>query len=73
MATTDTLQPYEVYWKIKNQGKVSKQKDCVRGEQTDKLSHYEETSFRGNHYVECYIVKSGICVARRRIDVPIRV
>ncbi len=27
---------------------------------------------RGNHYVEAYIVKEGICVAKERIEVPIR-
>ena len=27
--------------------------------------------FKGEHVVECYIVKNGIVVARDRIDVPI--
>lgn len=25
----------------------------------------------GNHYIECYVVKDGVCVAKTRIDVPI--
>ncbi|WP_181468311.1 hypothetical protein [Streptomyces sp. Amel2xB2] len=29
----------------------------------------ERTSFRGEHLVECYVVKDGIVVARDRIDV----
>ena len=27
--------------------------------------------FKGDHYVECYIVKGGSCVARAHIGVPI--
>ncbi|WP_191992129.1 nucleotide-binding domain-containing protein [Peribacillus tepidiphilus] len=37
-----------------------------------KFSNYEETSFKGNHYVECYIVKNGECVAKQRINVEIK-
>jgi hypothetical protein len=32
---------------------------------------HERTSFRGEHVVECYIVKDGIVVARDIIGVPI--
>jgi hypothetical protein len=28
---------------------------------------HEVTSFRGDHYVECYIIKGGVVVARDRI------
>ena len=31
----------------------------------------ENTRYRGRHFVECYLVKDNICVARDRIDVPI--
>ena len=27
--------------------------------------------FNGEHYVECYLVKDGICVARNKLLVPI--
>ncbi|MGG1940426.1 cyclic GMP-AMP synthase DncV-like nucleotidyltransferase [Paenibacillus polymyxa] len=74
-AKSDIPEPYQVYWKVKNRGEYAKQNDCIRGEivQTDSLYHVEPTSFKGDHYVECYIIKSGECVARARIDVPIRV
>jgi hypothetical protein len=26
----------------------------------------EQTLYRGSHYVECFIVKNGVCVARDR-------
>lgn len=64
---------YDIYWKIKNEGEVAKERNCIRGQikkyNTDKI--YESTNFKGNHYVECYIVQNNICVARAKIDVPI--
>lgn len=67
--------PFNVYWKVKNRGEIAKRKDCVRGEivKTNELIHCEPTDFKGDHYVECYIVKNGVCVARQRIDVPIKI
>lgn len=38
---------------------------------TNDIYHLEYTDFRGEHFVECYIVRNGVCVARNRIDVPI--
>ena len=64
---------YDIYWKVKNEGEVAKERNCIRGQikkhNTDKI--YESTDFKGEHYVECYIVQNNICVARDRIDVPI--
>lgn len=73
-AKTNVPAPYNVYWKVRNRGIIAKREDSIRGEiqQTDKLTHYEETQFKGNHYVECYIVKNGVCVAKKRIDVEIK-
>lgn len=67
--------PYKIYWKVRNRGEIAERKDCIRGEivETNKLLHQEHTEFKGNHYVECYIIKNGICIARQRIDVPIMV
>jgi len=70
----DVPRPYEVYWKIKNLGQMAIDKNMIRGQIIKDLGHEErkETStFNGPHYVECYIVKDGICVARARINVPI--
>ena len=46
----------------------------IRGQiyQTDSNTQEEYTDFRGDHYVEAYIIKDDICVAKGRIDVPIR-
>ncbi|MGG0433212.1 nucleotidyltransferase [Priestia megaterium] len=66
--------PYEIYWKVKNKGQIAKKRNCVRGQilRTNSVTHKEITSFRGEHFVECYIVKNGVCVAKGKIDVPIR-
>jgi hypothetical protein len=70
---TDTPLPYDIYWKVKNQGEVAKQRDMIRGQikRTNSSHQKESTNFKGPHYVECYIVKNGVCVAKGRIDVPI--
>lgn len=65
--------PYSIYWKIRNVGDVAERRNCVRGQvfKTDNDHQIEHTSFYGPHFVECYIIKDGICVARDHIDVPI--
>lgn len=45
-----------------------------RGQITKGNSSKEEhTNFNGRHYVECYIVKNEVCIARNKILVPIDV
>ncbi|WP_273853102.1 nucleotide-binding domain-containing protein [Guptibacillus spartinae] len=74
IAHTDVPDPYKVFWKVKNEGEVAKEKDSIRGQIFEGgKTHSEPTSFKGNHYVECYIVKNGIVKAKRRISVPIKV
>lgn len=68
--------PYEIYWKVKNQGIEAIKNKSIRGEifkgedeQQEVMKEY--SSFAGNHFVECYIVKNGVCVAKDKIIVPI--
>ena len=74
--TTDVPQPFDVKWKVRNVGDEAKRRNCLRGEIINSnrmggLARHESADFRGPHYVECYIVKDGIVVARDRISVPI--
>lgn len=71
--STNAPQPYSIYWKVCNVGDEAKRRDCIRGEiiRNANSSKYEHTDFYGNHFVECYIIKDGVCVARDRITVPI--
>ena len=70
---TDCPMPYSIYWKVRNVGAVAKSRNMIRGEIrcTNNPHQKEHTDFYGPHYVECFLVKNGVCVARARIDVPI--
>ena len=65
--------PYDIYWKVKNEGQEAIKRDCIRGQikRTNTKFINESSDFIGEHYVECYIVKDGICIAKDHIDVPI--
>ncbi len=68
----DVPLPYNIYRKIRNVGEEARKRDDIRGmiiKGGD--THHEKSKFCGPHYVECFIVKDNICVARARIDVPI--
>ena len=75
---TDVEPPFTVLWKVRNRGEKAERRDMIRGEIIPSSSgkdgssiRKESTSFYGPHYVECYIVKNGVVVARDIIDVPI--
>lgn len=66
--------PYTVKWKVKNTGTEASSLKALRGEITDDAGSgkkKENTLYTGTHYVECYVVKDGYCVAKERINVPI--
>jgi hypothetical protein len=67
-------QPYEVSWKVLNRGDEAERRNEIRGQiirSNRPNARHERTKFRGDHVVECYIVKEGIVVARDLIEVPI--
>ncbi|MGJ8665162.1 MAG: nucleotidyltransferase [Patiriisocius sp.] len=64
---------YSVKWKVRNCGPKAKSHG-VRGQilpDDGSESRSETSSFYGKHYVECYLIKDNVCVARDKIDVPI--
>lgn len=66
--------PYSVKWKVLNIGEEAEKRDCIRGGITSDSGYesiQEATSFKGEHAVECYIIKDGVVVARSPIPVPI--
>jgi len=70
----DVPPPYIVKWKITNRGEQAIKRDCIRGQIVDDSGSFERiesTNFNGSHFVECYIIKNNIVVARDTIDVPI--
>lgn len=71
---TSVREPYDVRWKVRNIGEIAERRDIIRGQiiKDDGYRKRKESSdFHGPHYVECYIIKDGVCVARERINVPI--
>ncbi|WKA60325.1 hypothetical protein QWY16_09540 [Planococcus shenhongbingii] len=63
---------YQIYWKVRNQGQEAMKRNQLRGKIVEgKTEHIERTSFKGGHYVECYVIQMGTCVARSSIKVPI--
>lgn len=69
---TNCPPPYDVLWKVKNVGSEAERRNDIRGQIVKRgRSIVEYSRFFGNHYIECYIIKNGFCVARERVDVPI--
>lgn len=66
--------PYTLKWKVLNRGPEAERRDMVRGQIVDSSgrdTRVEHSDFKGEHVVECYVLKNGIVVARDRIAVPI--
>ncbi len=66
---------YTLMWKVLNRGPEAERRDQIRGQiviDNGYQQRSERTSFRGEHYVECYAIKDGVVVARASIDVPIQ-
>lgn len=70
-AQTNVPDPFEVYWQVVNTGKEATDAGQLRGdfiehsnnERTD-IYRTESTSYTGDHWVECFIIKNNICVAK---------
>jgi len=66
--------PYELFWKVRNYGQEASSHNDLRGEITKdngNMEKIENTKYKGEHYVECYCIKDGKCVALDQIFVPI--
>lgn len=62
------------YWKIRNLSDEAEQEDGLRGEihkDKGRRTREESTKYNGIHYVECYAIVAGVCVASVRRFVPI--
>lgn len=74
--STSVTGDYKVLWKVRNVGPEARRRKCLRGEiykpNRAENKRHESSNFYGPHYVECYIVKNDVVVARDRIDVPIQ-
>src|SRR3989339_199158 len=70
-ADTNVSWPYEVYWQVVNTGDEAELANSLRGdfydgeyERAGRFVRKESTLYKGKHWVECFVVKDGICLAR---------
>ena len=72
--TTDTPEPFDLFWKVRNTGPDALSPERKRGQLlADDGSHSrnESTLYRGRHYIEAYVVKDKRVVATDHHDVVI--
>ena len=75
VVSCDVPKPYTLKWKVLNRGYEARRRDDIRGQifvDAGHETHKEKTLFKGEHVVECYVVKNGVVVAKSRIHVPIQ-
>ena len=59
-------------WKVRNVGKLAKEKNMIRGQIMKRGACIEEPcSFYGDHYIECYLIKNNKCIGIGHVDIPI--
>ena len=66
-ARTNIASPYDVYWQVVNTGAEAAAQGQLRGgfeERQKGLMHWETTAYAGTHWVQAFVVKDGVCVAR---------
>jgi hypothetical protein len=66
-AETNVAAPYEVYWQVVNTGQEAAAQRALRGEFTAEQKgtvRWETTAYAGTHWVEAFVVKDDVCVAR---------
>lgn len=72
VAACTVPEPFEVYWKITNTGTEAANKGQLRGDIHKERTRRESTGYRGDHFVECFIVKNSRCVAHSKYPVRVR-
>jgi hypothetical protein len=77
-AETNVAPPYAVKWQVVNTGAEAFADNGLRGEFYDGkgncgTTRWESTLYRGTHWIEAFVIKHGVCVARSgRVYVMIR-
>jgi hypothetical protein len=71
VAETTVPKPFDVYWQVVNTGDEASKSAGLRGgifhsatAGKGGLNQKEYSQYTGLHWVECFIVKNGVCVAR---------
>ncbi len=67
--STNVPGTFDVKWQVVNSGQEAAsvnelRGDFIDGEKNAPTIRWESTSFRGTHWVEAFIIRNGVCVAR---------
>lgn len=69
-ASTNVPWPYKIYWQVVNTDAEARAANSLRGGYYEGLiekggrAREESTLYSGMHWIECFIVRDGVCVAR---------
>ena len=65
VADTDIVGMFQYYWQVVNTGQEAVTANDLRGSLFlgDQV-RWEHTKYKGKHWIECFIVQNGTCVAR---------
>ncbi|HPM08742.1 MAG TPA: hypothetical protein PKX30_02920 [Candidatus Pacearchaeota archaeon] len=66
---SDNTSAEEYRWKVRNSDECEEPRGEITLNQTK--NDLERTAYVGDHYVECYAIKNGVCVARSKVPVKI--
>ncbi|WP_319590152.1 nucleotidyltransferase [uncultured Draconibacterium sp.] len=71
VARTNVKKPFDVFWQVVNTGEEAKNDGQLRGSifkaktaGAGGLRYSDYTAYTGTHWVECYVIKDNVCVAR---------
>lgn len=74
-AVIDSASTYNFRWKVRNLSLEAKNNNKLRGNieppSSNQSTYSDSTAFQGTHYIECYAIKDGVCVAKARRFVKI--
>jgi hypothetical protein len=70
-ARTNAPLPYDVKWQVVNTGTEARKAGNGQlrggfddGEGTGGVTRWEGTAYRGTHWIEAFVIKNGLCIAR---------
>ncbi|MEY2563336.1 MAG: hypothetical protein QOH88_1529 [Verrucomicrobiota bacterium] len=75
---TTAPKPYSIKWQVVNTGSEATTANQARGDfyesdEPEKGVRWETTAYRGTHWVEAFVIRDGVCVARSgKIVVKVR-
>lgn len=74
VASTNASEPYELYWQVVNTGLHAQRENGLRGtyfkakalegKPSSKHINWETSLYTGKHWIECFMVQNGYCIAR---------